>query len=136
MAVCTEDQLWINQGTNYNNQRYEYFCATYNFPRQTSSDFCPMKERSSYSQKSVHLHDDDVINHVDPGAEDDDRMNADGCARCESDQVLVHGEDSSQGVEAQATKVVKKVNMDWPQPFPILAQDSANDGQVSQAAHQ
>ena len=94
-----------------------------------------MEERSSYSQKSVQLHDDDVINHVDLGKEDDDQMNAKG-ARCESDQVLVHGEDSSQGVEAQASKVVKKVNMDWPQPFPILAQDSANDGQVSQAAQQ
>ena len=70
-----------------------------------------MKERSSYSQKSVHLHDDDVINHVDLGKEDDDQMNADECARCESDQVLVHGEDSSQGVEAQASKVVKKVNI-------------------------
>ena len=86
-----------------------------------------MEERSSYGQKSVHLHDDHVINH--------DQMNAKE-ARCESDQVLVHGEDSSQGVEAQASKVVKKVNMDWPQPFPILAQDSANDGQVSQAAQQ
>ena len=46
-----------------------------------------MEERSSYSQKSVQLHDDDVINHVDLGKEDDDQMNADECARCETVRV-------------------------------------------------